>query len=487
MKQFLRYFSCALLLSFAVNLRAQSPIVDYGFMPTLVSIQVNKVLVQPDGKILVGGSFTNYAGSGRDNLVRLNSDGTVDTTFCVYYSPNNAVYDIGLMQDGRIVICGNFVQYGPTQCSFVVRLQPDGMLDNTFSVQPNTINNPINALEIQDDEKVVIGGDFFICYGHSQPHITRLEYGGAVDTSFHMGTGFNNPVRDLMLLPDQRIMCGGDFIMYQGQLSLGICLVNPDGSQDTSFHTTNAFNSNGTASIHALARQADGKILAGGYFCYYNSQSIPGAIARLNMDGTRDAGFTSPLYPYSMVNAIAIQADSQIVMGGYFAASHYNSPFTGLGPEKIARLNLNGSLDTSFHVGTAFQNGNDAVLTLAIQPDTKIVVGGYFTYFDGETAYHHIIRLYENALSTTSIAEQNESTWSIYPNPAANAVTVDLSSLNNANVTIRVLNTMGEILHQEQTNASSHTLDLTGYAAGVYFVQVQGNGVLHTQALVVRQ
>jgi hypothetical protein len=88
------------------------------------SVQVLKVVELPDGKVLMGGTFTNYAGSSYDHLVRLNADGSLDYTFnSGHQGPQNSVYDIDVMPDGRILICGNFVQYNGVNSFFVARLQ----------------------------------------------------------------------------------------------------------------------------------------------------------------------------------------------------------------------------------------------------------------------------------------------------------------------------------------------------------------------------
>ncbi|MBK9286857.1 MAG: delta-60 repeat domain-containing protein [Flavobacteriales bacterium] len=92
-------------LAFSTALHAQVPIIDYGFLVEDPSVLVNNVLVQPDGKILVGGVFFNYGGSGHDHLVRLHSDGTIDPTFNPGgVGPGNAVEDMVLMPDGRILM-----------------------------------------------------------------------------------------------------------------------------------------------------------------------------------------------------------------------------------------------------------------------------------------------------------------------------------------------------------------------------------------------
>ncbi|HMZ50483.1 MAG TPA: delta-60 repeat domain-containing protein, partial [Flavobacteriales bacterium] len=115
-------------LVIATDATAQVPIIDYSFLALPPSVEVNSIVVQPDGRILMGGAFTNYAGSGKNNLVRLNSDGTVDPGWNPGGTgPGNAVEDIVLMPDGRIIIGGNFVEYNSEQVQFVARLMPSGL------------------------------------------------------------------------------------------------------------------------------------------------------------------------------------------------------------------------------------------------------------------------------------------------------------------------------------------------------------------------
>ena len=207
-------------------LHAQVPIIDYSFQAVPPTTLVNKVIVQPDGKILVGGGFDNYAGSGKNNLVRLNSDGTVDSTFNPGGSgPDFLVQDIDLMPDGRILIAGNFGTYNGIQNYFVARLFPNGTLDPGFHVPPNSINNAVYAVALHRNNTVLAAGEFFICAGLSQPRITRFDSTGVVDTTFLVGAGFTNTVYDLLVLPDDRIVAGGSFYNYQNNPSGNIALL----------------------------------------------------------------------------------------------------------------------------------------------------------------------------------------------------------------------------------------------------------------------
>lgn len=484
MKNLLRLSLCLALLHGApAALKSQSAIVDYSFAAAPANNLVYKVLLQPDGKILVGGAFTNYAGSGKNNLVRLNSNGTVDAAFNTTGSgPGNAVYDIGLMPDGRIVVGGNFVAYNSTPCSFVIRLDANGNVDNTFSAQQNVINNAIWALELQGDDKIVIAGDFSMCYSATQPHITRLNYDGSLDTSFHVGTGFNTTVYDLLVLPDQRILCGGRFVVYKGQPALGIALLHPDGAQDTSMQVSNAFSGIGTAIVYSLTRQPDGKIIVSGAFNYHNAQQITG-ITRLNLDGTRDMTFTPPLYPYAIVKTSALQANGKILAGGEFTTSMYNPNSTG--SHKIVRLNTDGTLDTTFNVGTAFQNQYDFVNDIEVQPDTKIIAGGNFTYFDSETNYHHIIRLYESI--PLSVEEQEQGTLNVFPNPSSTGFNIADPAGDGSDVQIIMYNMQGEIVFSRVVaSPRGETIHVDAeLPAGMYFIRVESSGRVSGQRIVV--
>lgn len=391
----------ALLLSFLVTIttasNAQVPIIDYGFLVDDPDVVVNNVLVQPDGKILVGGYFPNYAGSGHDHLVRLNNDGTIDPTFNPNGTgPGNAVEDMVLMPDGRILIAGNFLTYNGSNSFFIARLQADGTLDNTFTVQPNSINGAVWAIELHDNHKVLAGGEFFICSGESRPHIVQFNDDGSVDSTFVVGTGFDHNVHDILVLPDMRVAVGGQFTMYNGTPSGHIALLSPQGPIDPTMDNDPGLVGGGGI-VRSLALQPDGKLLAGGYFQYHDGQARS-AVERLNLDGTHDPGFTSPLYAYSVVRALAVQADGKILVGGEFTSTEYANAVPG--PERLVRVLPDGTRDTSFGIGVGVGPGTQTtgyVHTLAVQPDSKILVGGHFETVDTETQFHQIVRLLDGS------------------------------------------------------------------------------------------
>lgn len=392
-----RFLSLLAGLALALFVPAQVPIIDYSFLAEPPSVEVNSIAVQPDGKILVGGAFTNYAGSGKNNLVRLNNDGTVDPTWNPAGSgPGHLVQDVALMPDGRILIGGSFTAYNGQVVQFVARLLPDGTRDTGFNIPANTINGAVRAIALQKDNKVIAVGDFFECYGHSSPHIARFNPDGSIDLDFDMGTGFNDNAHDVLVLPDLRIAVTGAFTQYDGNNCGHIAVLTEDGPYDSSVQN-NPGLTGASSTGEALARQPDGKLLVAGQFGYHNGVVVHGVV-RLNPDGTRDNSFNAPFYPYATVNAIAVQEDGRILVGGEYTDAMYDIGITG--PNRITRLLADGSMDTTFAAGAGAlpAAGSTAYIrSIALQPDGRILVGGRFGAFDSETQYQQLIRLYPDA------------------------------------------------------------------------------------------
>ncbi|MCW5898399.1 MAG: delta-60 repeat domain-containing protein [Flavobacteriales bacterium] len=389
--------SCCLLASL---MHAQVPIIDYDFLAVPPSVQVNKVVPLPDGRILVGGFFMNYAGSGKNHLVRLNNDGTVDASWNTSGAgPSNQVMDIAVMSDGRIVIAGNFVTYNGVNSYFITRLLPNGDRDPTFNIPPNAINGAVLAIDVQSHNKVVAVGEFFVCYGHSMPYIARFLVDGAVDLAFDIGSGFNAVTRDVLVLPDDRILVGGDFGSYNGNSSWGLALLTAEGPYDTGMVMDPGFTG-GFGTVRKVMRQPNGKIIVGGSFAFHNGQPSH-ALARIHLDGSRDPAFTSPFYPFAGILALAVDDAGHVFAGGEFTDGMYDPNVPG--PGRFIRLQPNGTRDdVAYDVGEGPGPGQEPtsfVRDIAIQTDGKVLLGGFFGSFHNpaETQYRNLIRLHPEA------------------------------------------------------------------------------------------
>ncbi|WP_345237333.1 IPT/TIG domain-containing protein [Hymenobacter saemangeumensis] len=334
------------------------------------------VVVQPDGKILAGGFFTNFNGTGRRYLLRLNADGSLDNTF----NPSgagidNTVYSLLVQPDGKILVGGAF-------SGGLLRLNANGSLDNTFANA--SFNSAVWAMAQQADGKVVVGGSFSTYNGSStRAGLSRLNPNGSLDASFNSGGfGLNGAALTVALQADGKIVAGGDFSTYNGTtVPINLLRVNANGSLDASFNPSPAgFNNR----VWTVAVQPDGKVLAGGAF--QGNSSAPGRLVRLNPSGTVDNTFNYSSFGFAndgfdnAVWRIALQADGKVVVGGSF--SLYNSAAV---PNGLLRLNANGSRDTSFNNGgTGFPSST--IYGVALQPDGQVLAGGIFVSYNGNAA-----------------------------------------------------------------------------------------------------
>jgi len=329
---------------------------------------VSGIALQPDGKVLIGGDFTTVNGTPSDRIARLNSDGSLDSSFNPGTGANFTIFNFALQSDGKILIVGDFFVYNGTARGRIARLNADGSLDTSFN--PDTgADSRIWSLVIQPDGKILIVGAFNSYDGVAINRIARLNTDGSLDTSFNPGTGANNIVQSLALQPDGKILIGGLFTSYNGTVINRIARLNSNGSLDTSFNPGTGAND----IVQTLALQPDGKILIGGDFSSYNGTTIIRS-ARLNADGSLDTSFNPGTGANNRISTFALQPDGKILIGGLF------NSYNGTTINRIARLSADGSLDTSFNPGSGPLG---TVRTLVLQPDDKILVGGSFASYDG--------------------------------------------------------------------------------------------------------
>ena len=376
---------------------------DAAFAPS-VNGPVRAVVLQADGKILIGGDFTALQPAGaatattRNRLARLNADGSLDTAF----NPNVGgglvpqVNAIVLQADGRIVIAGSFATVQPngaataTARNRMARLNPDGSLDATYDPNPNGI---VLSMVLHLDGKVVVGGGFTSFQSNgatsatTRNRIARLNPSGTLDSEFNPNA--NNAVSALAVQRDGKIALGGSFTTLQPTNEINVAnrthlaRLNPDGSIDSEFFPVIGGN------VLAIAVQPDGGLLFGGAFTGV-AVSGSGAVgrnylARVNADGTLDGGFNPN--PNQVVDAFAVQSDGKILVGGYFTRLQPNGAAAATARNRLARINPNGSLDAAF----AIANGGRPLVSVT-QADGKVVIGGTFTNVGGAT-HNYLARL----------------------------------------------------------------------------------------------
>ncbi len=223
---------------------------------------------------------------------------------------------------------------------------------------------------MQPDNKAIVAGDFASYNGTSRSCIARAMTNGPVDPSFNPGTGANDGmISSLALLPDGsgKMMIGGTFQQYNGADRKYIARLNSNGLRDATFAPTQ----DPDGAVWALAIGTSNQVVIAGDFTMIGE--VPRAhIARYNADGSLDLSFDPGANaPDDTVWCLALQPDGKVVIGGWF---------THLGGQALAglaRLNADGSADTAFNANLGF-GVDGTVYAVAVQGGTKIVIGGEF-------------------------------------------------------------------------------------------------------------
>jgi uncharacterized delta-60 repeat protein len=380
-----------------------------------ISGTVNSLYLQNDGKILVGGTTLDAVinGVSRKGVLRLNNDGSLDTTFSNGRG-NSGVYSVSAQADGKVLIAGAFSIFNGVSRWGLARLNSDGSLDTSFNA--NLAGGWASRVFALPDGKMFVSGAFTSAGSVPVRHIVRLNGDGTLDTTFNLT--FDGGVQVVKFLPDNKILLGGGFTTISGTARKAIARLNADYTVDETFNFDSGLASNG---VNDLSVQADGKIVIGGSF-HQDLSTTYYHVYRLENNGTIDHLFSEVIN--SEVNTVAIQSNGQILAGGFRSGESNSSrnlfyrlnPEGGIDPnfpasvgafgwvgtlgalpngkiyiggefvevngkdrKRIARLNANGTLDTSF----APTGTNGTVYDLAAQPDGKVIIVGDFGLING--------------------------------------------------------------------------------------------------------
>lgn len=255
---------------------------------------VYSLYILPDGRILVAGAFSTFNSISRPGIVRLTTNGVVDMSFDAGAGPNGPVYAMVLQTDGKIVIGGSFTAVNGIPCGRVARLLANGTLDASFN--PGTgMDADVWALVVQPDGGIIAGGDFAAVNGLAISRLARLKMTGEVDQDFLKDLeGANNVIFALKQQPDGKLVVAGDFTSFNGVTRNRITRLNSDGTTD---YTIN-FGSGANGFIGALVIQPDRKIVLGGGFSSYDDQPRE-RIARIHggtMSGNSLLEFSQPVF-----------------------------------------------------------------------------------------------------------------------------------------------------------------------------------------------
>src|SRR5690606_35031549 len=215
---------------------------DNGFMGSGANGTVTEIVLLPGGKALFGGTFTHYSGTPRNRIARINPDGTLDTTFSPGSGANSTVNDIELLENGQILVGGAFSSFdGLANTNDVVRLNANGSVDTSFATGSSGFLGNVLSIVAQADGNIMIGGNFSDYNGVAVNRLARVSSNGELDSSFTspLDDSANNVFR-LHLQADDEVLVGGTFtVPRKGVFRLGSGTTAPfdfdgDGKTDVS-------------------------------------------------------------------------------------------------------------------------------------------------------------------------------------------------------------------------------------------------------------
>lgn len=352
------------------------------------SSSVDAMIVLQDGGILLGGRFSTVSGKNHSYLYKVTSSGSADTTFNsnLGSGPNDAVYALYQMDDGSILVGGDFTSFNGTNFGRLAKLSSAGVVDYTFSSAGTGFNGKVSAIASIGSTGIVVGGGFSSYKGVSIGKIAKLSSSGALDSTFdsNSGSGFNLEVNTLYV-DGSSIYVGGSFESYNGTASRRLAKLSNTGVLNSTFQTN--FGADGfNSGVLKIFRYNSDSLLVGGQFSTFDSDSYSRIIGLSTIGKLSDSlntalgsGFTNSVY------TLADQSNGAILIGGDFSSYKLqNAP-------GLIRLKSDLSIDTAFldNLGDGFDG---TVRVVQVQDDGKILVGGDFNSF-GTNDSPYLIRL----------------------------------------------------------------------------------------------
>jgi hypothetical protein len=374
---------------------------------------VVKVFPTAYNEYIAIGNFTSYRSNSVAGFAKITWDqdtstetviGNTGTGFKFGGSTTNAIiHDAVRLTNGKIIVVGKFDSYNGVTCSGIIQLNSNGSLDAAYaSVIPAGIIGYTVTLDTDERPLIHIDSDTYGIY--SVYKLIKLAENGTYDTTFSQGKAFSHrgfPLANVgkgSIINQLYLNNAGDTVfaigpvrVYNPASSISLGRVTTSYEQDTRFSTGTGFNGAVTA---AFPDPLDGSLYVGGAFTSYNGTSL-GGITKLGLGGSIDE---AAIFDYgsgfslnggaARINAILVQSDGQILIGGAF------DTYNGTPAYNIVRLNPDGTKEskTTFMFNTENAPGsgifNDGplvgeVFALAEDSNGNLAIGGQFTEMRG--------------------------------------------------------------------------------------------------------
>ncbi|HEY5747355.1 MAG TPA: T9SS type A sorting domain-containing protein [Chryseolinea sp.] len=493
--------------------------------------RIVEMTTQPSGKIVMVGDFVSFGGEAHAGIVRLNADLSIDGTFATGTGFQVEYNSVGFnfvksQSDGKLIISGQYDTYNGVEAEQILRLNSDGTLDNSYSGKTPFF---FNHAEMVNDELYITD--------HFGPYITRRMTNGAIDPSF--APALDGSVEGCSVQADGKVLVWGDFTHINGTAVANLARLLPDGSLDLTFQADHGTPMRYVTDVLAYDESKIIVAGLFGSPADPDNQSNDLNYIGLDQAGVIRSDFQVQVRPTvtSYLQIYPLKDSSLLVIGvnglsRLFPSGKFDNSFTTLaygsrdGDLDVLSLSPTSLLysvrnyDTGtriFHVTyTAMPAAPKAPVLTSItaalsgaptltwqdnaSDETQYVVeragiNGVFTvvgtapanattYRDGTAASNttYIYRVaaandYGETYSNTKDFKTDIVTGveealvgKLYPNPSRGLVQVDFPAA--APRTLRILNLSGHAVQELHTTGESATLDLSGQPAGMYCIQI---------------
>lgn len=468
-------------------------------------------VIQNDGKIVVAG-YTYSSISGNDFVcIRYNENGSLDTTFGnngiatfdLQMGSDDVANSIDIQTDGKLVLAG-YSDDGSNKDGAVIRLNTDGTLDTSFGNSGKVFTNfsvsSFNPIR-QDEYKVVkihhltgnivVGGISYLTDIDSEAIFARYTSDGELDTTFSddgmlinlpkpiEGWDFLFTIEDLAIKSNGKITAVGWIKPITGTLwhyaTHYECRLNSNGTFDTTFATTGydtmLFATSDNKSYSVILNPDDSFYYGGNHPWNNNNNRLHFGLT--NSTGTGGNSITIESWQGILFNCYAIaknnSGNKMLVGGSIVDYATGNSSFF-LTRLAIPNFAIDQTFGTSGIVTTHFDNSTNEAFDMKIQSDDKIVLVG----FSGNN-----IALARYTLENLSIDNIGKSVVKLYPNPVKDIVNLEFSE-DVQDSKVEVFNTLGQKVKEFTVSGITQNLNISELTQGMYLFRINNNGTTET-------
>ena len=302
-------------------------------------------LFEVAGKIYMSCNYFEDYTPARRKLIRLTENNIVDYHFLPIGGPNFAVTEMAKYDSDSYIIIGGFTRIGSSPVQTIAKVDKSCAVITSFNAGGVGFNGPALCVAVQQDGKIIVGGDFTTYNNQPANRLVRLMENGTIDPTFNVGVGTDYPIYDIQILDADHILLGGNFSTYQGAEAYNIVCVKHDGALNNEFNTNVGAGTNGRVrKINVIGSH----IYLIGDFNFFNG-NLRKHIVRINFDGTFDTSFDPGQGDNGLVNDVA-EFENKIYVVGQF------TQFASKTTRSMAILNMDGTIDDSQY-GSNYETG----------------------------------------------------------------------------------------------------------------------------------